>query len=67
LGAQKRSVKNSVKMRIQRIRDFFISRCCKASYKSVITNKGKVKLCCEECGECCGILEKEFKNIDCMY
>ena len=50
-------------MRIKKRKDFSISKCCKASYRLVITDKGKIKLRCEECGACCGILEEKFKNV----
>lgn len=39
---------------------FFLSKCCKAHCKAVLTENGEWKLRCEKCGEACVILEEKY-------
>lgn len=39
---------------------FFTSKCCRASFESILTDGGKLELRCMKCGEVCGILEEKY-------
>jgi|GEM_PF-2698972 len=46
--------------RMNKILDFFISKCCKAPYDSVLKDNGQLGLKCTKCGKHCGVLEEKF-------
>ena len=51
-----------MRTRIEKERDFFMSKCCKAPYESIFKEGGKVILRCTECGKDVGVLEEKFKK-----
>jgi len=47
-------------IRIRKIRDALMSRCCREPYESTLIEGGKLELRCGKCGKICAVLEEKF-------
>ncbi len=47
-------------MRRGKVRDNFISKCCKTPYDSILKEGGRLELRCSKCGRNCGVLEEKY-------